>query len=281
MLTSQQTKEEMNIRKHAALVLLLTRQVRGFPTPAAHERPWLFWFDLATVGLISNYYRNRVPPKLEAQARDNFLALALGQSDVDVVHRIITRITARNDPYFDCIATALQEHAERPQRNSQGSRGEALEKRRRLDISPEPLGDARSRVRHQTASETSCRSGSRPLSAHSSPAAPVTAITPEERQHDRSPTPPTSSGSAGPAEIPRLSLAATKDPHRHRFRSYRSLPRSTARRHLSSWTPTTRLSITARWTTHLRLHQEAAREKTPSMEASTSSEQSNPTGTFT
>jgi len=181
---------------------LLTRQAHGFPTPAAHERPWLFWFDLATAGLISNYYRNRVPPKLKAQARDNFLALALGQSDIDVVHRIITRITARNDPYFDCIATALQEHAERPQRNSQGSRGEASEKRRRLDISPEPLGDARSRARHQTASETSRRSGSRPLSAHSSPAAPVTTITPEERQHDRSPTPPTSSGSAGPAEIP-------------------------------------------------------------------------------
>jgi len=208
MLTSQQTKEEINIRKHAALVLLLTRQARGFPTPAAHERPWLFWFDLATAGLTSNYYRNRVPPNLKAQARDNLLALALGQSDVDVVNRIITKINARNDSCFDCIATALQEHAERLQCNSQGSRGEAPNKCRRLDLSPEPQGDTRGRAKHRTTTEASRRSRSRPLSAHGSPAPPVTAITPEERQHDRSPTPPISSDSTGLAEIPRLSLGA-------------------------------------------------------------------------
>ena len=197
---------------HAEVILLLIKQAYGLPVPAAHEEPWQFWFDLATLGLNSNYYCNPVPPTLKEKARDNLSNLALGQTDIDVVREIITKINARNDPYLNPMTSTLHEHAEglRRQRKSESRRGEASKKRRRLDVPPEPRGERRGHEKHRAASEAPRGSGSSNLSAQRS-LAPGTASTPEERHRDRLPTPSTSSDSAGPGEANQISTEATND----------------------------------------------------------------------
>ncbi|GAB7331959.1 hypothetical protein MBLNU13_g03873t2 [Cladosporium sp. NU13] len=147
---SRQTTRDIYVGKKVELVLLLTQKAYGLPAPAAYEKQWEFWSDQATLGLNSTYYRDSVPPALKAQAMDDFLAVALGQTDVDVGHQIVARIIERNDPYTNCFSTTLHEHAEVLQSRPQSSRNEAQRKRQRLEESPDPLGNMRGRAKHRT-----------------------------------------------------------------------------------------------------------------------------------
>jgi hypothetical protein len=192
---------------HAEVILLLVQQAYGYPAPAAHERPWRFWFDLATLGLTSTLYRSPVPLALKAKAMDKLLAVALDQNDIDIVHEIITTLDGRKDPYLTWITIKLREHAEGLQRAPQSIEGDGPRKRRRLDVLPEPRGDTRGRARRRNTTKAACRSGSR---TQRSPVW-VTASTSEQPQRDQLPTPFTPNDSERPREPPQASTVAAKE----------------------------------------------------------------------